>query len=36
MVADMMARRIKSGTSFRGKKLPGQEYMAKMINKRYT
>jgi ferredoxin len=36
MVADMMARRIKSGTLFRGKKLPGQEYMAKMINKRYT
>jgi len=36
MVADMMARRIKSGTLFRGKKLPGQEYMARMINKRYT
>jgi ferredoxin len=36
MVADMMARRIKSGTLLQGKKLPGQEYMAKMINKRYS
>ena len=35
MVADTMARRIKSGTFLRGKKLPGQEYVAKMINKRY-
>ena len=35
MVADMMARRIKSGTFLRAKKLPGQEYIAKMINKRY-
>ena len=35
MVADMMARRIRSGTLLRTKKIPGREYIAKMINKRY-
>ena len=35
MVADMLARRIRAETLFRVKKLPGQEYIAKMINKRY-
>jgi hypothetical protein len=35
MVADMLARRIRAETLLRVKKLPGQEYIAKMINKRY-
>lgn len=35
MVADMLARRINAETLLRVKKLPGHDYVAKSINKRY-